>query len=118
MQVTKTLDLGNGCLIPIASLTFDQVEEMLVSPTPENAKAQRDQAWREVLMGVNNARNGDGPLSRPDLQAMLEEKFSALEAVNKFSELRLAVLEVSGYEVKKKPVEFDPAIPIATKSIP
>ena len=118
MLVTKTLDLGNGCLIPIASLTFDQVEEMLVSPTPDNPKSQREQAWKEVLMGVNNAwcvgPDAPPPLVRADVLAKLEAAFPALEAVNKFSELRLAILELSGYEIKKKPVEDLPPVPLTT----
>lgn len=103
MLNTKEIDLGNGVRIQIASLTFDQIEEMLTAgPPPEDPKEQRKAAWQEVMMSINNVP-GQESFTREHVIGLLGGGYPALQSVEKFSELRLAVLEISGYEIKKKP---------------
>lgn len=106
MDTIKEVDLGNGLVIKVASFSYDQVEEMLTSPAPplNDAKAQKEAAWTEVLTGLNNAgADGQGNWTRESVKQVLCDHFPALQANEKFSELRLAILEASGYEIKKKP---------------
>lgn len=100
MQITKTVDLGNDCQIKIASLTFDQIEEMIGADTPKDSKAQKAAAWNEVINAVRNVP-GQESWTRKSVVDILEGGYPALQAVSKFQELRTAVLEISGYEVKK-----------------
>jgi hypothetical protein len=103
MPTTNSIDLGNGCVVTIASLTFDQVEEMLTAgPQSEDPKEQRKAAWREVMLSITNVP-GQESHTRQSVVEFLNRHFTTLKAVEKFSELRLAVLELSGYEIKKKP---------------
>ena len=63
--------------------------------------AQRSQPLIVMITTAGSDRSGPCYAMQIDVQKMLEAAFTSLEAVNKFSELRLAVLEISGYELKK-----------------
>ena len=101
MQITKTVDLGNGCLITLASLTYDQVEKSLERQNPTSWGEMRAVAWDDIVMGFRNV-DGQQDKTKEDIKELLNAYFLPLVAVRKVQELHAVVMELSGYEPEKK----------------
>src|SRR5690242_17033089 len=93
------IDLGKDCVIEVAPLDFDQVELIQDMEVADgDNKAVRERAWKQVEMAAQNA---NPHATRDQIKKKLNAAFPGFTAHQKFGELHIAILKISGFEVKQ-----------------